>query len=58
MNLKGYRTYITLGVMLLHQVLNYFGLVEFTGEEISAIVDGILGVVAIYFRKQATVPKT
>jgi hypothetical protein len=50
---KGYRTYITIGVMVLHQVLNRYGLVDLTGEDVSLIVDGILGVLAVYFRKQA-----
>jgi ammonia channel protein AmtB len=51
--LTGYRTYITIAVMVFHQVLNYFGFADFTGEEVSAIIDGVLGIVAIYFRKKA-----
>ena len=54
--LKGYRTYITLLVMILHQILNYMGFVEYTGEEISAAIDVILAIIAFFFRKAATPP--
>jgi len=52
--LKGYRTYITLAVLTLHQILNQLGFTEYTGEQISAAIDVLLAVLAFIFRWLAT----
>ena len=57
LNPKGYRTYISIAVIVLHQVANHFGLVELTGEDISLVIDGVAGIAAILFRKAANAPQ-
>ena len=48
--LKGYRTYLSALAIVLHQVLNQLGLVDITGEQISAFVDVLLAMLALLFR--------
>ena len=56
--LKGYRTYITLAVLALHQILNALGFTEYTGEQISSAIDVLLAVIAFIFRWLATAEPT
>ena len=52
--MKGYRTYITLAVMILNKVLQGIGFVDYNSEQVAQAIDVILAVVAFLFRYKAT----
>jgi len=51
--MKGYRTYLTVIVLIIHQLLNAFGFNEVTGDQLSITIDVILGIAAFIFRALA-----
>lgn len=51
--LQGYRTYLTLIVLILHQVLKVTGY-DIGQEALSTAADTILGIAAFYFRSKAS----
>lgn len=51
--LRGNRTYLMAFALILHQILNAFGMVDITGEQISIAIDVILGIGVFIFRKLA-----
>lgn len=51
--LENYRTYITGLTIIIHQILNEMGLKDITGEQVSNIIDLILGLLVLFFRKLA-----
>lgn len=50
--LKGYRTYIAAGVVVLHQVAKLAGF-DVPEESLSMFIDGLFGLLAIFFRSRA-----
>jgi len=51
--LENYRTYITGLTIIVHQILNEMGLKDITGEQVSNLIDLILGLLVLFFRKLA-----
>ena len=51
--LKGYRTYASAAAIIVHQILNQFGLQDFTGEQISTFIDVGFAILALIFRWKA-----
>jgi len=51
--LAGYRTYLLAIAIIVHQILNAFGFMDFTGDQISVALDVILGILVMVFRKKA-----
>jgi len=49
--MTGYRTYISLVAIIVHQVLNVFGFTEITGEALSVAIDTIATICAFVFHK-------
>lgn len=54
--LKGYRTYITLAVMVLNQILASTGFVDYGPGEVETAINVILAIIAFFFRMRATPP--
>ena len=52
--IKGYRTYLTLVVLVVNKILQAMGFVEYSSAEIETAIDVILAVVAFVFRYLAT----
>ena len=55
--LKGYRTYASAIAIMLHQVLNQFGLADLTGEQVSTFIDVLFAILCLVFRYKATTGK-
>ena len=49
--MTGYRTYLSLIVIIIHQVLNALGFTEVTGEALSIAIDTIAAICAFVFHK-------
>jgi len=54
MMLTGYRTYVTIIVMIVNKILTALGFVEYSSKEIETAIDVILAVAAFLFRYLAT----
>lgn len=50
--LKGYRTYIAAGAVVLHQIAKLAGL-DIPEENLSMFLDGLGGLLAMFFRARA-----
>lgn len=51
--LEGYRTYLTLIVLIIHQILKLFGLEPIEDDKLTIAVDTVLLILAGIFRKLA-----
>jgi len=49
--MTGYRTYLSLIVIIIHQILNALGFKEVTGETLSITIDTIAAIGAFIFHK-------
>lgn len=54
--LKGYRTYIVFGIVLLNGILNLFGWGLELPADYQEFAEILLALVALYLRKQTTTP--
>lgn len=50
--MKGYRTYIAAGLIVVHQILQVFG-IDVPQENLSVTIDTVLAILAIFFRSKA-----
>ena len=49
--MTGFRTYLSLIAIIIHQVLNALGFTEVTGESLSMAIDTVFAICAFIFHK-------